>query len=151
MLTGSSNPQEVLISATFSVHEKGCLVGGGNPSFKHASHEAQHFTSHMSADTVHLCSCVSADHGFGFRSGSHAPAQSVPSPRCGRPLAPLVQAFLSPVVVLAISSQGCATALQSLSAPGVAFCTSGFARRELVAITRPPTPKLSAVPCRFPL
>jgi hypothetical protein len=34
---------------------------------------------------------------------------------------------------------------------GVAFCTSGLARHQLVAITHPPTPNLSAVPCRLPL
>jgi hypothetical protein len=32
----------------------------------------------MSAGSVHHCSCVTADHGSWSRSGSHAPAQSVP-------------------------------------------------------------------------
>jgi hypothetical protein len=80
-LTGSIYLDDFLDS---SIHEKGCLVGGRSPSFKHASHETSHFTPHTSADSVHLCSCVTADHGSRSRSGSHAPAQSVPSPRCGR-------------------------------------------------------------------
>ena len=85
IFTFSDPSQEKLTSATFSIHEKGCLVGGRSPSFKHVSHETPHFTPHMSADSVHLRSCVTDDHGSWFRSGSHAPAQSVPSPRCGRP------------------------------------------------------------------
>ena len=107
----SDPSQEILTSATFSIHEKGCLVGGRSPSFKHASHETEHLTPRMSADSVHLCSCATAGHGARSWSGSHAPAQSVPSPRCGRPLASHVQAFISPAVALASFGQGFATAL----------------------------------------
>ena len=88
------------------------LVGGRSPSFKYASHETQHFTSYMSADSVHLRSCVNSGHGSWSRSGCHAPAQSVSSPRCGRPLAP--HHLLSPSVALANSGQGFTTALQRL-------------------------------------
>ena len=53
-----------------------------------------HTPSYKSADTLHLCSCAAVGHSSWSWSGSHAPAQSVPSPRCGRPAVPHLQAFL---------------------------------------------------------
>ena len=44
---------------------------------------------------MHLRLCATTGLSYGFRSGSHAPAQSVPSPRCGRPLVPHLQDILS--------------------------------------------------------
>ena len=126
IFTVSDPSQEKLTSATFSIHEKGCLVGGRSPSFKHVSHETEHFTPHMSADSVHLCLCAIPGHGAWSRSGSHAPAQSVPSPQCDRPLASHVQASLSLAVSLVISVNSSPFRCKDCL-PRRCSCSSGFA------------------------
>ena len=121
-------------SSTRNMFRKGCLVGVRSPSFKHVSHETEHLTPHMSADSVHLCLCAIAGNGAWSRSGSHAPAQSVPSPQCDRPLASHVQASLSLAVALVISVKSSPFRCKACL-PRRCSCSSGFAHRRMVAIS----------------
>ena len=126
-----------------------CFVGKRSFSFKHASHEMLHSTAVPSADAerfFQLCADWSAT-APGLGSGSHAPAQSVFSLRCGRLPAPHhPSAFCATSAVRFVVSaclRACIAHRSWVVAPG----------RLRSSITHPPTPRysLSAVLCHLPL
>ena len=95
---------------------------------------------------MHLCSCAAIGHSSWSRSGSHAPAQSVPPPRCGHPAVTrrslLVMGSLglpwsvhhgSPA---AHDAAGIVfrMALPILPASAIAVCISSSARQQLIDV-----------------